>query len=117
VIANVCSGAAARSPDRRQPRLFVPPTAEGRRRALSERRPRDGPRTSPKRANCSMIWYNGAGTVWLLGNRAAGAPPHAEGNAPAATIVSVGETDSSPEAFPDHGEAHSSPRTICQSCF
>jgi hypothetical protein len=51
--------------------------------------------------NCSLISYSGAGTVWLLGNRGdGGCGRHiAEGNAPNATIVSVGNLISSPEPF------------------
>jgi hypothetical protein len=53
------------------------------------------------RMNCSLISYSGAGTVWLLGNRAEGfCGRHiAEGNAPNATIVSIGNLISSPEPF------------------
>jgi hypothetical protein len=53
------------------------------------------------RLNCAMISYGAAGTVWLLGNRAEGWCGHhiAEGSAPDATIVSVGNLISSPEPF------------------
>jgi hypothetical protein len=53
------------------------------------------------RMNCKLVLYNGAGTVWLLGNRAEGPCGRSlvEGNAPTATIVSVGNLISSPQAF------------------
>jgi hypothetical protein len=52
--------------------------------------------------DCSIVSYGGAGTVWLLGNRADGrCGGHiAEGHAPEATIVSVANQISSPLAFP-----------------
>ena len=62
-----------------------------------------GPPGGPKqRLNCTLVWYNGAGTVWLLGNRAEGLCGRhlAEGNAPEATLLSVGNLISSPEPFP-----------------
>jgi hypothetical protein len=61
-----------------------------------------GPTTSTdQRMNCKLISYNAAGTVWLLGNRAEGycGRELAEGNAPQATIVSVGNIVSSPQPF------------------
>ena len=52
--------------------------------------------------NCKLVSYNGAGTLWLFGNRAEGLCGRnlVEGNAPQATIVSVGNLISSPEPFP-----------------
>jgi len=54
------------------------------------------------RMNCKLVSYYGAGTLWLLGNRAEGycGLSLAEGNAPQATIVSAGNLISSPGAFP-----------------
>jgi len=54
------------------------------------------------RLNCKLVAYNGAGTLWLLGNRAEGACGRhlVEGDAPQATIVSVGNLISSPQPFP-----------------
>ncbi len=61
-----------------------------------------GPKTSrDTRVNCKVVSYNGAGTVWLFGNRADFCARHlVEGDAPKATIVSAGNVIASPEAFP-----------------
>jgi hypothetical protein len=61
-----------------------------------------GPRTTrDARMNCKLVAYNGAGTVWLFGNRAEAQCGRnlVEGNAPQATIVSVGNLISSPQPF------------------
>jgi hypothetical protein len=61
-----------------------------------------GPQTSnpQDRTNCKLAWYNGAGTLWLLGNRGEICIRHlAEGNAPQAEIVSVGNFIGSPAPF------------------
>ena len=84
--------------------LYVPPTSERVDVVLKANGGAwdTGPRTTSRsRINCSMIAYHGAGTVWLIGNRAEGTCGRhiAEGKAPAATIVSVGNLISSPEAF------------------
>lgn len=52
--------------------------------------------------NCRLASYNGAGRLWLLGNRAEGPCGRhlVEGSAPQATIISVGNVISSPEPFP-----------------
>jgi hypothetical protein len=62
-----------------------------------------GPRTTrDARMNCKLVSYAGAGTLWLFGNRAGGhCGRHlVEGDAPQATIVSVGNLISSPQPFP-----------------
>jgi hypothetical protein len=53
------------------------------------------------RMNCKLVSYNGAGTLWLLGNRADGPCGRSlvEGTAPQGTIVSAGNLISSPQAF------------------
>jgi Pectate lyase superfamily protein len=92
------SGAASRL-------LYVPPTSErvdvllkGNGAAWET-----GPTTSRDAAlNCKLVAYHGAGTLWLLGNRAEGPCGRhlVEGDAPQATIVSVGNLISSPQPFP-----------------
>jgi hypothetical protein len=61
--------------------------------------------TRDQRMNCKFVSYNAAGTLWLIGNRAEGPCGRAlvEGTAPGATIVSIGNIISSPEAFPVSG--------------
>jgi hypothetical protein len=62
-----------------------------------------GPTTSRDAAlNCKLVSYNGAGTLWLFGNRAEGPCGRhlVEGTAPQAAIVSVGNLISSPQPFP-----------------
>lgn len=108
VIANVRSegangalaftGAASRL-------LYVPPTAQAVDVVLKGNGGAwdSGPRTSrDARMNCKLVWYNGGGTLWLLGNRADGPCGRhlIEGDAPRATIVSVGNLISSPQPFP-----------------
>jgi hypothetical protein len=57
-----------------------------------------GPSSDPR--NCRIAWYNGAGTLWLLGNRAEYCARNiVEGNAPQATIVSIGNQIASPQGF------------------
>src|SRR5262249_2186308 len=59
-----------------------------------------GPSTNPM--NCKLVSYYGAGTLWLLGNRAEGNCGLAlvEGKAPQAPIVSAGNLISRPRPFP-----------------
>ena len=59
----------------------------------------EGPREA--RINCRLVDYNAAGTLWLLGNRAEGLCGRhlVEGEAPHATIVSIGNLISSPQPF------------------
>ena len=51
--------------------------------------------------NCKLVSYSGAGTLWLFGNRVDGPCGRnlVEGDAPGATIVSVGNLISSPVPF------------------
>jgi hypothetical protein len=50
--------------------------------------------------NCKLAWYNGAGTLWMIGNRSELCSRHiVEGNAPQATIVSIGNQIASPQPF------------------
>jgi pectate lyase-like protein len=63
----------------------------------------EGPREA--RMNCKFVDYNAAGTLWLIGNRAEGLCGRTlvEGNAPNATIVSIGNLISSPQPFAVRG--------------
>ncbi len=84
--------------------LYVPPTSERVDVVLKSNGGawQGGPTTSrDTRVNCRLVWYNGAGTLWLLGNRAGEfCGRHlVEGEAPQATIVSVGNLTTSPETF------------------
>jgi hypothetical protein len=107
VIANVrsegASGALARSGASSR-FLYVPPTAEKVDVILKANGGAwdTGPPSSPAaRLNCAMVSYSATGTVWLLGNRIDGwcGRRIAEGQAPDATIVSIGNLISSPEPF------------------
>jgi hypothetical protein len=84
--------------------LYVPPTSEPVDVLVKANGAAwvTGPTTSRDAAmNCKLVWYNGAGTLWLFGNRADGPCGRnlVEGTAPQATIVSVGNLISSPQAF------------------
>ena len=50
--------------------------------------------------NCKLAWYNGAGTLWMLGNRSEYCAKNiVEGNAPQAKIVSIGNQIATPQPF------------------
>src|SRR5262249_37369084 len=75
--------------------LYVPPTAEKVDVLLKANGGAwdTGPLGhAASRMNCTLASYNGAGTLWLLGNRAEGLCGRhlVEGKAPDAAIVSVG---------------------------
>ena len=85
--------------------LYVPPTSERVDVLLKGNGGSwmTGPTASRDAAmNCKLVWYNAAGTLWLFGNRADGPCGRhlVEGDAPLATIVSVGNQISSPQPFP-----------------
>jgi len=84
--------------------LYVPPTTDKVDVILKSNggAADTGPMTDRlSRMNCKLVSYNGAGTLWLLGNRAEGPCGRnlVEGNAPQATIVSAGNLISSPQPF------------------
>jgi hypothetical protein len=85
--------------------LYVPPTSEKVDVVLKVDGGAwmTGPETSNQqdRVNCRLVDYNGAGTLWLLGNRGEYCIRHlVEGNAPLAEIVSIGNLIGSPQPFP-----------------
>jgi hypothetical protein len=88
--------------------LYVPPTQDRVDVVLKSNGGAwdTGPETSREaRMNCKFVSYSATGTLWLLGNRAEGMCGRTlvEGNAPGATIVSVGNLISSPNAFTVQG--------------
>jgi hypothetical protein len=103
VIANVRSEGANGALDKTgapSRLLYVPPTADRVDVVLQNDGGAwlTGPTSDPR--NCKLAWYNGAGTLWLLGNRSEYCAKNiVEGNAPAATIVSIGNQIASPQPF------------------
>ena len=85
--------------------LYVPPTSEAVDVVVKSSGGAwlTGPLSpDPKaRMNCKLVAYNGAGKLWLFGNRGEHCIRHlAEGNAPGALVVSVGNHIGSPDPFP-----------------
>jgi hypothetical protein len=103
VIANVRSEGANGSLDKTghvSRFLYVPPTAERVDVVLQNNGGAwmTGPTSNPR--NCKLAQYNGAGTLWMIGNRSEYCAQFiVEGNAPQATIVSIGNQIASPTAF------------------